>query len=56
MHPNITRRLSALALAAIAAAASGCTVANTGSGGYDPNTLRIVLPQEPPRWSRVRVR
>ena len=29
-------------------AASGCTVANSGHGGYDPNTLRIVLSQEPP--------
>lgn len=27
---------------------AGCTVANTSHGGYDPNTLRIVLPQEPP--------
>ena len=26
----------------------GCTVANSGRGGYDPNTLRIVLSQEPP--------
>lgn len=47
MNPS-TRRLSALAFAAVTVAASGCTVANTGSGGYDPNTLRIVLPQEPP--------
>jgi hypothetical protein len=29
-------------------AASGCTVANSRHGGYDPNTLRIVLSQEPP--------
>jgi peptide/nickel transport system substrate-binding protein len=41
-------------LAATAAAAStcvlaaGCTVANSGHGGYDPDTLRIVLQQEPP--------
>ena len=32
----------------ITVAASGCTVANSGHGGYDPNTLRIVLSQEPP--------
>ena len=42
------RSLAALALAGVTIAASGCTVANTGSGGYDPDTLRIVLPQEPP--------
>ncbi|MGE0782727.1 ABC transporter substrate-binding protein [Mycolicibacterium sp.] len=36
------------ALAAVAIAASGCTVANSGGGGYDPDTLRIVLSQEPP--------
>jgi peptide/nickel transport system substrate-binding protein len=28
--------------------AAGCTVANSGHGGYDVNTLRIVLPEEPP--------
>jgi peptide/nickel transport system substrate-binding protein len=32
----------------VAAGTSGCTVANSGHGGYDPNTLRIVLSQEPP--------
>ena len=37
-----------VALAAVCVAASGCTVANSGHGGYDPNTLRIVLSQEPP--------
>lgn len=44
----ISRRVLALALAGVCATASGCTVANTGSGGYDPNTLRVVLSQEPP--------
>ncbi len=30
-------------------AAAGCTVANSGGGGYDfIDTLRIVLRQEPP--------
>jgi len=38
----------AAALAGVTVAASGCTVANSGHGGYDPNTLRIVLSQEPP--------
>jgi peptide/nickel transport system substrate-binding protein len=38
----------ALALAATCVMAAGCTVANSGHGGYDPNTLRIVLQQEPP--------
>jgi peptide/nickel transport system substrate-binding protein len=45
------RRITAVAavtLAGLTLAASGCTVANTAHGGYDPNTLRIVLPQEPP--------
>ncbi len=27
---------------------AGCTVANTAHGGYDPDTLRIVISQEPP--------
>ena len=39
---------AAVALAGITLAASGCTVANSRHGGYDPNTLRIVLQQEPP--------
>lgn len=49
-----TPRRAARVLAAAAAAAStcalaaGCTVANSGHGGYDANTLRIVLQQEPP--------
>ncbi|OLT98472.1 ABC transporter substrate-binding protein [Mycobacterium syngnathidarum] len=38
---------SAVALAACTLTA-GCTVANTAHGGYDPDTLRIVIPQEPP--------
>jgi peptide/nickel transport system substrate-binding protein len=38
----------AVALAGINVAASGCTVANSRHGGYDPNTLRIVLSEEPP--------
>ena len=40
-------RVAALA-ACVCVAAAGCTVANSGHGGYDPNTLRIVLSQEPP--------
>ncbi|TRW86284.1 peptide ABC transporter substrate-binding protein [Mycolicibacterium sp. 018/SC-01/001] len=35
-------------LTVAAVAASGCSVANSGGGGYDPSTLRIVLQQEPP--------
>jgi len=48
--PRITtrRRALAVAIAGITVAATGCTVANSGHGGYDPNTLRIVLSQEPP--------
>jgi len=47
---RITRRRRALAvaLAGIMVVAGGCTVANSRHGGYDPDTLRIVLPQEPP--------
>ena len=37
-----------LALTGVCVAGSGCTVANSGHGGYDVNTLRIVLSQEPP--------
>lgn len=40
--------LVALALTAVTVTAGGCSVANSGGGGYDPDTLRIVLPQEPP--------
>ena len=43
-----TTAAAAVALAGITLAASGCTVANSRHGGYDPNTLRIVLQQEPP--------
>ena len=42
------RRTLALALAGATLAASGCTVANSNRGGYDADTLRIVLSQEPP--------
>jgi peptide/nickel transport system substrate-binding protein len=46
------RRISAAGITALAASAalivSGCTVANSGRGGYDPETLRIVISQEPP--------
>ncbi|HEX2283525.1 MAG TPA: ABC transporter substrate-binding protein [Mycobacterium sp.] len=38
----------AAAVAGICVVAAGCTVANSGRGGYDLNTLRIVLPEEPP--------
>jgi peptide/nickel transport system substrate-binding protein len=34
--------------AAATVAAGGCTVANSSHGGYDQNTLRVVLSQEPP--------
>ncbi|BBX66655.1 ABC transporter substrate-binding protein [Mycolicibacterium psychrotolerans] len=40
--------LVALALTAVTVTAGGCSVANTGGGRYDPDTLRIVLQQEPP--------
>jgi peptide/nickel transport system substrate-binding protein len=50
--PSPWRAHRALAVTAAAAAAcvaaSGCTVANSRHGGYDVNTLRIVLSQEPP--------
>ncbi|MDT5077316.1 MAG: peptide/nickel transport system substrate-binding protein [Mycobacterium sp.] len=42
------RAALAVAVAAVTVAATGCTVANSSHGGYDPNTLRIVLSQEPP--------
>lgn len=51
MKPNTRlkrRSVAAAALAGLTAFASGCTVANSGGGPYDPNTLRIVLSQEPP--------
>lgn len=41
-------RVTALVAAGACVLVSGCTVANSGGGSYDPNTLRIVLPQEPP--------
>jgi peptide/nickel transport system substrate-binding protein len=43
-----SRAALAVGVAALTLAATGCTVANSGHGGYDPNTLRIVLSQEPP--------
>lgn len=46
--PRRTQRTLAVLSAALCTATAGCTVANTAHGGYDPNTLRIVLPQEPP--------
>ncbi|MBB3605367.1 peptide/nickel transport system substrate-binding protein [Mycolicibacterium sp. BK556] len=50
MHPRTMRQRQtmAVALAGITVVASGCTVANSHHGGYDANTLRIVLQQEPP--------
>ncbi len=38
----------AAAIAGTCVIASGCTVANSRHGGYDVNTLRIVLQEEPP--------
>ncbi|MCT7657978.1 ABC transporter substrate-binding protein [Mycobacterium deserti] len=48
--PRRARRALTVAAAATAccAIAAGCTVANSGHGGYDADTLRIVLSQEPP--------
>jgi peptide/nickel transport system substrate-binding protein len=45
---HFASRTMALALTGVCVAASGCTVANSGHGGYDANSLRIVLSQEPP--------
>jgi len=42
------RRALVVTLAGITVAATGCTVANSRHGGYDVNTLRIVLQEEPP--------
>jgi peptide/nickel transport system substrate-binding protein len=42
------RQALAVALAGVTVAATGCTVANSRHGGYDVNTLRIVLQEEPP--------
>jgi peptide/nickel transport system substrate-binding protein len=49
-QPRLRSRCTvvAAAVAAVTVAATGCTVANSSHGGYDPNTLRIVLSQEPP--------
>jgi len=45
---RITSAFGALAITGLAVTASGCTVANSGHGGYDAETLRIVISQEPP--------
>jgi peptide/nickel transport system substrate-binding protein len=47
-RPPCRRAALAVAFAAATVAAGGCTVANSSHGGYDPNTLRVVLSQEPP--------
>ncbi|MBI3224977.1 MAG: peptide ABC transporter substrate-binding protein [Mycolicibacterium cosmeticum] len=39
---------AALALTGAVVLTGGCTVANSGHGGYDANTLRLVISQEPP--------
>jgi peptide/nickel transport system substrate-binding protein len=44
----ISRRVLAVTLAGVCVTGTGCSVANSGHGGYDPNTLRVVLSQEPP--------
>jgi peptide/nickel transport system substrate-binding protein len=46
--PRLRRITAAVALAGATVVLAGCTVANSGHGGYDPNTLRIVISQEPP--------
>ncbi|MHA3019046.1 ABC transporter substrate-binding protein [Mycobacterium sp. BMJ-28] len=40
--------MTALAAAGTVLLTGGCTVANSGKGGYDPDTLRLVISQEPP--------
>ena len=47
-RPTRRHAVLAVAVAAVTVAATGCTVANSSHGGYDPNTLRVVLSQEPP--------
>ncbi len=42
MRPAVVAFMGACVMTA------GCTVANSGHGGYDVNTLRIVLQEEPP--------
>ncbi len=46
--PRRRRISAAVALAGLTVIASGCTVANSGHGGYDADTLRVVISQEPP--------
>jgi peptide/nickel transport system substrate-binding protein len=48
-HRRLRRTgVAALAVTGACLIAGGCTVANSGQGVSDPNTLRIVLQQEPP--------
>ncbi|CAA0111375.1 Periplasmic dipeptide transport protein [Mycolicibacterium vanbaalenii] len=47
-RPAWPRQRLVAAIAGVTVVATGCTVANSGGGGYDPDTLRIVLSQEPP--------
>src|SRR5262245_19743962 len=42
------RLMATAVIAGLAVGSSACTVANSRHGGYDANTLRIVLSQEPP--------
>jgi peptide/nickel transport system substrate-binding protein len=48
MAAPVTPAVASLAAAGVVLLTGGCTVANTGHGGYDPNTLRLVISQEPP--------
>jgi peptide/nickel transport system substrate-binding protein len=49
-YPRRAPRVLTVAAAVVGTCvmAAGCTVANSGHGGYDVNTLRIVLQEEPP--------
>ena len=46
----VRRKVAAAAAlaASVSLVAGGCTVANSGRGGYDTDTLRVVIAQEPP--------
>ncbi len=48
MAAPVTPAVASLAAAGVVLLTGGCTVANTGHGGYDPDTLRLVISQEPP--------
>jgi peptide/nickel transport system substrate-binding protein len=49
LHRRLRRTgVAALAVTGACLIAGGCTVANSGQGVSDPDTLRIVLQQEPP--------